>query len=45
MGANPLYYRGLGAGSIVIFIFWLVLAAFLYYLVVTSRPVGEPPTP
>jgi hypothetical protein len=45
VGANPLYYRGLGAGSIVIFIFWLVLAAFLYYLVVTSRPVGEPPTP
>ena len=44
VGANPLYYR-LGAGSIVIFLFWLVAAALLYYAVVTSRPPGQPPAP
>jgi len=42
VGANSLYYR-LGDGSIVIFVFWLVVSAILYYLVVTSRPAGEPP--
>ena len=44
VGANSLYYR-LGDGSIVIFVFWLVVGAVLYYLVVTSRPAGEPPEP
>ncbi len=44
VGANSLYYR-LGAGSIVIFVFWLIVAAILYYLVVTGRPAGEPADP
>jgi len=44
VGANSLYYR-LGAGSIVIFLIWLVVAAILYYLVVTSRVAGEPREP
>ena len=44
VGANSLYYR-LGAGSIVIFLIWLVVATVLYYLVVTGRFAGEPPEP
>ena len=40
VGANPVYYA-LGKGAIVIFIFWLVLCAAFYYLVVTSRPAAE----
>lgn len=44
VGANPLYVR-FGAGAVVIFVLWLVAAAILYYLVVTSRPAGEPPEP
>jgi hypothetical protein len=42
VGANPLYYA-LGKGAIVIFIFWLVICAVFYYLVVTSRPAAEAP--
>ncbi|MGD1053379.1 MAG: hypothetical protein ABR950_06070 [Candidatus Dormibacteria bacterium] len=43
VGANPLYY-GLGKGAIAIFIFWLLICAVFYYLVVASRP-ETPPAP
>jgi hypothetical protein len=42
VGANPLYYA-LGRGAIAIFIFWLLICAVLYFLVVTSRPAPEAP--
>ena len=42
VGANPLYYA-LGRGAIAIFIFWLVICAVFYFLVVTSRPAPEAP--
>jgi len=43
VGANSLYYA-LGKGAITILIFWLVICAVFYFLVVTSRPVpGAPP--
>ena len=40
VGANPLYYA-LGKGAIVIFIFWLVICAVFYSLVVISRTTVE----
>jgi hypothetical protein len=43
VGANPLYYA-LGKGAIVIFIFWLVICAVFYSLVVISRTTVETPT-
>ncbi len=43
VGANSLYYA-LGKGAITILIFWLVICAVFYFLVVTSRPApGAPP--
>jgi hypothetical protein len=42
VGANPLYYA-LGKGAITIFIFWLVICAVFYFLVVTSQPAPEAP--
>jgi hypothetical protein len=44
VGANSLYYA-LGKGAIVIFIFWLVICAVFYYLVVTSRSEASPLVP
>jgi uncharacterized membrane protein len=48
VSANSLYYS-FGTGAIAIFVFWLVVGAVFYYLVVTSRSAGEsspvPPAP